>query len=247
MNPDQETQARWRHASAEIAQYGRRLITDGLAYGTAGNLSCRVGDHVVISPTSIPYEDVEPDDLWVLSLDGSVVRDGTAGPSSETPFHLAIYAATKAAAVVHTHSAEVVAVSATLEYLPAIHYSIARLGGPVPVVTYRRFGSDTLAAGIQAALCDLDRPRSAAILQNHGAVTYGSSLMEAYDKALMLEWLARAYRLALQYGEPRILTTEELDEVTAEARRRRYAMGQQDGATNASAANDSGARDGGSR
>jgi ribulose-5-phosphate 4-epimerase/fuculose-1-phosphate aldolase len=54
--------------------------------------------------------------------------------------------------------------------------------------------------------------------------------MEAYDKALMLEWLARAYRLALQIGEPRILTTEELDEVTAEARRRRYAMAQQDGA-----------------
>jgi L-fuculose-phosphate aldolase len=229
MNPDQETQARWHHASDEIAEYGRRLITDGLAYGTAGNLSCRVGDHVVISPTSIPYEDVEPDDLWVLSLDGDVVRNGTAGPSSETPFHLAIYAATKAAAVVHTHSAEVVAVSATLEFLPAIHYSIARLGGPVPVVTYRRFGSDTLATGIQAALCDLDRPRSAAILQNHGAVTYGSSLIEAYDKALMLEWLARAYRLSLQLGEPRILTTEELDEVTAEARRRRYAMAQRDG------------------
>src|SRR5262245_60295871 len=227
MNPDQETQARWRHASAEIAEYGRRLLTDGLAYGTAGNLSCRVGDHVVISPTSIPYEDVEPDDLWVLSLDGGVVREGSAAPSSETPFHLAIYAATKAAAVVHTHSAEVVAVSATIEYLPAIHYSIARLGGPVPVVTYQRFGSDLLAAGIQAALCDGDRPRSAVILQNHGAVTYGSSLREAYDKALMLEWLARTYRLAVQIGEPRILTTAELDEVTAEARRRRYAMAQQ--------------------
>lgn len=224
MNLQQETPARWHDAAVEIAEYGRRLIIDGLAYGTAGNLSCRVNEHVVVSPTSIPYEEVAPDDLWVLSLDGEVVREGTAAPSSETPFHLAIYAATKAAAVVHTHSAEVVAVSATLEYLPAIHYSIARLGGPVPVVKYRRFGSDSLAAGIQAALCDPAAPRSAAILQNHGAVTYGSSLREAYDKALMLEWLARTYRLALQIGEPRILTTEELDEVTAEARRRRYAM-----------------------
>jgi len=228
MNLEQETQARWHDAAAEIAEYGRRLLIDGLAYGTAGNLSCRVGDHVVISPTSIPYEDAVPEDMWVLSLDGDVVQDGTAGPSSETPFHLAIYTATKAAAVVHTHSAEVVAISATLENLPAIHYSIARLGGPVPVVTYRRFGSGSLAAGIQAALCEPGASRSAAILQNHGAVTYGSSLREAYDKALMLEWLARTYRLALQIGDPRILTSDELDEVTAEARRRRYAMAQQD-------------------
>jgi L-fuculose-phosphate aldolase len=224
MNLEQETPARWQAAAAEIAEYGRRLIIDGLAYGTAGNLSCRLHDYVVISPTSIPYDEVTANDLWVLSLDGDVMREGSAAPSSETPFHLAIYAATKAAAVVHTHSAEVVAVSATIKYLPAIHYSIARLGGPVPVVTYQRFGSDSLAAGIQAALGDGERPRSAAILQNHGAVTYGSSLREAYDKALMLEWLARTYRLALQIGEPRILTTEELDEVTAEARRRRYAM-----------------------
>jgi L-fuculose-phosphate aldolase len=228
MNLEQETPVRWHDAAVEIGEYGRRLIMDGLAYGTAGNLSCRVDDRVLISPTSIPYEEVAPDDMWVLSLSGDVVREGSAAPSSETPFHLAIYAATKAAAVVHTHSAEVVAVSSTLENLPAIHYSIARLGGPVPVVTYQRFGSHSLAAGIQAALSQGDRPRSAAILQNHGAVTYGSSLREAYDKALMLEWLARTYRLALQIGEPRILSTEELDEVTAEARRRRYAMAPQD-------------------
>jgi L-fuculose-phosphate aldolase len=226
MSQEQQTTLRWHEAAVQVAEYGRRLITDGLAYGTAGNLSCRVDDRVVISPTSIPYEEVAPDDMWVLSLDGDVVREGSAAPSSETPFHLAIYAATRAAAVVHTHSAEVVAVSATLDDLPAIHYSIARLGGPVPVVKYQRFGSASLAAGIQAALCDPDRPRSAAILQNHGAVTYGSSLAEAYDKALMLEWLARAYRLALQLGDPRILTAEELDEVTAEAKRRHYAMAQ---------------------
>ncbi len=227
MKLEQETTVRWRDAAAEIAEYGRRLIIDGLAYGTAGNLSCRVDDRVVISPTSVRYEEASPRDMWVLSLDGEVVQDGSAAPSSELPFHLAIYAATKAAAVVHTHSPEVVAVSATLENLPAIHYSIARLGGPVPVVRYQRFGSESLAAGVQAALCGTGGPRSAAILQNHGAVTYGSSLADAYDKAVVLEWLARTYRLARQIGEPRILSTEELDEVTAEATRRRYAMARQ--------------------
>ena len=61
-------------------------------------------------------------------------------------------------------------------------------------------------------------------MRNHGAVTYGDSLAEAYDRALLLEWLARAYRLSLSYGEPAVLSAAELDEVTAESRRRRYGM-----------------------
>jgi L-fuculose-phosphate aldolase len=64
--------------------------------------------------------------------------------------------------------------------------------------------------------------RTAVILGNHGAVTYGRDLAEAYDRALLLEWLARAYRLSLSYGEPAILSPDQLDEVTTESRRRRY-------------------------
>ena len=81
-----------------------------------------------------------------------------------------------------------------------------------------RFGSSGLA---DAAVTALDG-RSAVILRNHGAVTYGRDLAQAYDRALLLEWLARTYRLALSYGEPAILSAAELDEVTAESRRRRY-------------------------
>ncbi len=132
--------------------------------------------------------------------------------------HLAIYAATSAAAVVHTHSPEVVALSASRSELPAVHYAITGLGGPVRVAPYVRFGSPGLAA---AAIQALDG-RSAVILRNHGAVTYGRDLAQAYDRALLLEWLARTYRLALSYGEPAILSAAELDEVTAETRRRRY-------------------------
>jgi L-fuculose-phosphate aldolase len=209
----------WHEAATLMSQLGRRLIADGLAVGTAGNLSCRVGDDVVISPSSVPYEELEPGDMWVLGGDGSVRRTGARTVSSETPFHLAVYEATDARAVVHTHSPEVVAVSATCEMLPAIHYAIVRLGGAVPVIPYSRFGSDSLARGVSGALAD----RSAAILQNHGAVTYGRTLVDAYDKALLLEWLARTYRLACQLGTPRILTDGELEEVRAEAVRRRYA------------------------
>ncbi len=204
-------------AREQLVSYCGRLAADGLAVGSAGNMSVRVGDHVAITPSGVPYADVAPADMCIVTLTGDEI-EAPETPSSELPMHLAIYAATDAGAVVHTHSAEVIAVSAGRDELPAIHYAIAGLGGPVRVAAYTRFGSDGLAA---AAVKALDQ-RRAAILQNHGAVCYGRNLTEAYDRALLLEWLARVYRLALSYGEPRILSAAELDEVAAEARRRRY-------------------------
>ena len=209
-------------ARAQLVSYSARLLDDGLAVGSAGNISVRAGDVVAITPSGISYTDMRPGDVCLVTLDGTQLPDGAEydgpEPSSETPMHLAIYAATSAAAVVHTHSPEVVALSASRSELPAIHYAITGLGGPVRVAPYVRFGSAGLA---EAAVEALDG-RSAVILRNHGAVTYGRDLAQAYDRALLLEWLARTYRLALSYGEPAILSAAELDEVTAETRRRRY-------------------------
>ena len=204
-------------ARGQLVEYGRRLGTDGLAFGSAGNLSVRVGEVVVITPSSMPYEAVDACDLCVVAPDGTKLA-GRGSISSEWPMHWAVYSTTDAGAVVHTHSPEVIALSATCDELPAIHYAIARLGGPVRVAPYTRFGSERLANGARAAL----EGRSAAILQNHGAITYGPTLQEAYERAALLEWLAGTYRRALQYGSPRLLTAVELEEVVAEVRRRRY-------------------------
>jgi L-fuculose-phosphate aldolase len=228
------------HAAREqLVKYSVRLLDDGLAVGSAGNISVRAGDIVAITPSGVSYAEMRPQDVCLVAMDGTRLPDAAGPdsdpgkepdsdpgkdpgngetPSSETPMHLAIYAATSAAAVVHTHSPEVVALSASRQELPAIHYAITGLGGPVRVAPYVRFGSAGLAAAAVAALDG----RSAVILRNHGAVTYGRSLAQAYDRALLLEWLARTYRLALSYGEPSILSAAELDEVTAESRRRRY-------------------------
>jgi L-fuculose-phosphate aldolase len=204
-------------ARTQLVSYGARLLADGLAIGSAGNISVRAGDLMAITPSGIAYHELRPEDICLVATDGTELASGET-PSSETPMHLAIYAATNAAAIVHTHSPEVIALSASRPELPAIHYAITGLGGPVRVAPYVRFGSDQLAA---AAVGALDG-RSAVILRNHGAVTYGRDLAQAYDRALLLEWLARTYRMALSYGEPAILSTAELDEVTAETRRRRY-------------------------
>lgn len=206
-----------RAARVQLVSYSARLLADGLAIGSAGNISVRAGDVVAITPSGISYDDMRPVDVCLVAPDGAQL-DGLQTPSSETPMHLAIYAATRAAAIVHTHSPEVIALSAARSELPAVHYAITGLGGAVRVAPYLRFGSAGLA---KAAVAALDG-RSAVILRNHGAVCYGRDLAQAYERALLLEWLARTYRLALCYGEPAILSAAELDEVAAEARRRRY-------------------------
>jgi L-fuculose-phosphate aldolase len=211
------TNAELQTAREQLVSYCGRLIADGLAVGAAGNMSVRVGELVAITPSGVNYAELTEADICITTLAGDEV-DAPETPSSELPMHLAVYAATSAGAVVHTHSAEVIAVSATCEELPAVHYAIARLGGPVRVAGYTRFGSAGLAT---AAIAALDG-RRAAILQNHGAICYGQTLTEAYDRALLLEWLARVYRLARAHGAPRILSQGELDEVAAEAKRRNY-------------------------
>lgn len=209
----------------QLVSYSRRLLDDGLAVGSAGNMSVRLGASsadsgpgtVLITPSGVPYREMRPEQICEVGLDGSAVSV-PATVSSETPMHLAIYAATDAGAVVHTHSPEVIALSSVFDELPAIHYAIHALGGPVRVAPYTRFGSDGLASAATAALSS----RRAAILQNHGAICYGRNLTEAYERALLLEWLARTYRLARALGEPKILTGAQLAEVAAEASRRRY-------------------------
>lgn len=199
----------------ELVHYARRLVADGLVVGTAGNVSIRLDDEIVITPTSIPYDRIERDDLCVLGV------EGRRRPSSEVPLHSRIYEATDAAAVVHTHSPFATTLACAIDELPPIHYSIHRFGGDtIPVIDYELFGSDALADKVALAVQD----RRGVLLRNHGAVTYGASLREAYDLTLLLEWLAQIYWQARQLGEPRLLTPDQIAEVAAEAQRRRYAQ-----------------------
>jgi len=132
--------------------------------------------------------------------------------------HLAVYRATGAGAIVHTHSAFVVALSTVLDELPAVHYAMADLGGIVRVAPYTRFGTPQLAASAVAALAG----RNAVILRNHGALACGPDLARAYDRAITLEWLARVYWYARLAGTPQTLSEAALTEVSDATRELRY-------------------------
>jgi L-fuculose-phosphate aldolase len=201
-----------------VIEHGVRMLEDGLVLGTSGNISVRVPQGIVITPTTMPYPEITVEDLVLLDLGGNQLA-GRGRPSAETPLHLGVYATSDAGAVVHTHSPVAAAVSTVLDRLPAIHYAIAQFGGhDVRVAEYERFGSDALAGATLMALED----RRGALMRNHGTVTHGATLEEAYYRAQLLEWLAAVWRTAKTVGEPRIINEAELDEVVAESRRRRY-------------------------
>jgi L-fuculose-phosphate aldolase len=208
-------------ARSAVVRYGLRLVADGLVVGAAGNISIRLGDTIVMSPSGINYDQVTQDSVNVLSAAGDIL-DGTGRRSSEWPMHRRLYDLTDAVAVVHTHSPFSVAVGTVCDEIPAVHYSVLRLGGPtVRVAAYTTFGSDGLAGNVAAALED----RFAALLQNHGTIAYGATIEEAYDRAQLLEWLAEVYWRARLAGTPRILSAEELAAVSEAARRHRYRGG----------------------
>jgi L-fuculose-phosphate aldolase len=193
---------------AELVAYARRMAPDDLAPGMSGNLSVRRGGVMAITPSGVPYERMGPADICLVRASDAALLSGPR-PSTETPMHLALYRASEAAAIVHTHSPFVVALSTVLDELPAVHYAMADLGGPVRVAPYARFGTAGLAAAAAGALAG----RNAVILRNHGALTCGPTLDRAYERARTLEWLARVYWYARLAGTPQTLSESALTEV----------------------------------
>ncbi len=209
----------------QVAKTALALLQTGLVVNTSGNVSVRVEDHIVITPSGHSYEKLTAEDIVVLDLDGDPV-DGDLLPSSEAPLHQSVYASDASIrAIVHTHSLYATAVSTLVTELPAIHYQVADLGGPVPVAPYQTFGTPELAASVTEAI----RGRSAVLMQNHGAVTVADSIDKALARSVTLEWLARLYLVATQSGSPSLVDDEELARVEkqfskyAEGRKRRLA------------------------
>lgn len=184
-----------------------RMQQEGLVVGTAGNVSVRIGDHVVISPSGVPYEEMTAADVCVRDMSGGHV-DGDLKPSSEFPLHLAVYGSTDAQAITHTHAPASTALGLLVEEVPTTHYYSAMFGGPVRVAPYALFGTDELASNVAEAL----RGRTGALMGNHGAITVGPTLAKAYGLLPNLEYICEVQLRAMSTGHPmRVLSAEEID------------------------------------
>ncbi|RWB73430.1 MAG: L-fuculose-phosphate aldolase [Mesorhizobium sp.] len=181
----------------------------GINQGTSGNISCRHGEGMLISPTSTPYDTLVPEDIVFMGWDGEV--DGRLPPSSEWRFHLDIMKARpEVNAVVHAHPTYCTTIAIMGRKIPAIHYMVAVAGGSdIRCAPYATFGTAELSAHAVEAL----RGRKACLLAQHGMIAVGSSLAQAMWLAVEVETLARQYHGALQIGEPPILSDEEIENV----------------------------------
>jgi L-fuculose-phosphate aldolase len=201
----------------QVAAAARRLAASGLVAGTNGNLSARAGDHVAVTPTGAVLAELEGGDVPVVSLAGEPVS-GRLAPTSELDLHLGVYRRFDAGAVVHTHAPFATALSCVVDEVPCVHYEMLLLGGDVRVAPYATFGSPELATSVLDALDG----RTAALMANHGAVTYGADVAGALRATELLEWACALYWRARCLGEPRVLSEEERAAVVAFAVKTRY-------------------------
>ncbi len=187
----------------------RRMNQLGINQGTSGNISVRHGEGLLITPTSVPYEKMTPEQIVFMRMDGSF--DPGQKPSSEWRFHLDILRMrSDVDAVVHAHPTYATILSIMGREIPPVHYMIAAAGGDtIRCAPYATFGTPELSAHAVKAL----EGRLACLLDHHGMIAIGSSLEKALWLAVEVETLARQYHGCLQIGEPPLLSTDEIERV----------------------------------
>jgi L-fuculose-phosphate aldolase len=192
----------WEVQKMEVLETARRIDQRGLVVGTSGNVSQRFREPdgrelVAITPSGRHYDTMRVEDIVLVDMDGQRV-EGELAPSIETMLHVGIYKARKTiCAVVHTHAVfgGVIAVTGS-EIPPLLDDQVAFLGGEIKVAGYALPGSLELARNAVAALGS----RNAVVLANHGTVTVGRNLREAFNNCELLEKTARVYVLARTLG-----------------------------------------------
>ncbi len=197
---------------AEIIEVSQALDDAGLLLNKSGNVSCRSERGFIITPTGVPYRELQLGQVVELEIDGQPDPAGQQ-PSSEWRLHAAIYAARPdVSAIVHTHSPHATALACAGRGIPPFHYMIALAGGAIRCMPYSTFGSAELAVSAVQGL----EGRSATLLANHGVVAVGSTLARARAVAIEVENLASQYLMMLSAGlEPAILGERELKRVIA--------------------------------
>jgi L-ribulose-5-phosphate 4-epimerase len=194
----------------DICRLNRELPRNNLVAWTSGNVSGR-DPHtgmMVIKPSGMPYDELTPENMVVVDLDGKVI-EGLLKPSSDTLAHIYVYRhRPEINGVVHTHSTFATAWAAVGKPIPVVLTAICdEFGGQIPVGEYAKIGGDEIGQEIIRSIGS----SPAILMKNHGVFTIGKTPLEAVKAAVMVEDVARTIFYAMQLGQPDEIPTEEVE------------------------------------
>jgi L-fuculose-phosphate aldolase len=194
-----------------LVEYGKKLIDNNLTKGTSGNLSIfnREKELFAITPSGVNYYKTRIEDIVIMDLNGNVV-EGNKKPSSEYNLHRIFYVnRDDINVIVHAHTVYSTVLSCLKMSLPAIHYMIASAGKDVRCAEYATFGTEELAKNAYEAM----RDRKAVLLANHGVLTAGKDIFEAFSILEDVEYVSELYIKAKNLGEPVIIDDREMEKI----------------------------------
>lgn len=196
----------------ELCKYAQKIVGDGLVVGPGGNISARRGGKIYLSPSGFALEEIEPEQWVEVDISTGEVTDNGLRPSSEVLMHLYGYRAKPdMGAMVHTHPPNCIAFTLIDQELPIMFPDQAALVGRTAFIPYLIPTTDLLADAVAAKVNEA----STILLGNHGLVTTGRNLREAYYRTQVVEESAKIYLAAKSAGTPSPLTEEEVAEIAA--------------------------------
>ncbi len=205
--------SQWREEKKIVLEAAQKMLAKGMVAGTAGNVSLRLppeGERqlLAITPSAKHYDLLGVEDIQIVDFQGQTV-EGNLNPSMEMMLHIGIYRARKNTnALIHTHSVFASAVAvAGLDIPPILDDQVAFLGGEIKLAEYALSGTPEQVANVLTALED----RNAVLLANHGALSIGRTMRDAFTAGELIEKTAKIYLLALSIGKTNLLPARAIE------------------------------------
>ncbi|KRE49619.1 class II aldolase/adducin family protein [Paenibacillus sp. Soil522] len=196
----------------ELCKYARKTVTNKLVVGPGGNISAKFEGKMYLSPSGFALDEIEPHQWVEVDIETGEMTDIGLRPSSEVLMHLYAYRANPdIGAIVHTHPPYCIAFTLVEQELPIMFPDQAALVGKTVYVPYVLPTTDKLADAYVAKV----NTASSVLLGNHGLVTSGRNLREAYYRTEVVEESTKIYLIAKAIREPKVLTKEEFEEIAS--------------------------------
>lgn len=196
----------------ELCRYAKKIVDNRLVVGPGGNISAKHEGYMYLSPSGFALDEIEPEQWVEVHIESGAITDTGYRPSSEVLMHLYAYRVNPdIGAIVHTHPPYCIAFTLVEENLPIMFPDQAALVGKTIYVPYVLPTTDKLADAYAAVVNEA----SSVLLGNHGLVTTGRNLREAYYRTEVVEESAKIFLIAKAIKEPKVLTDAEFEEIAS--------------------------------